>query len=200
MFGQTDARGGGGEDRDKESRCTTEEDKGSGEAGRRGGLNRQAQFQWGGCLTHASLSTGVIRARCTVQVAEGEAHVYPRLAPTCEWDTAAAHAIVEEAGGVVLQAGKCDSKGVALEDWQVNHQLVPAGCIVGMCAPPKLQCCAPPPHAPEVPTQGVAVDEPLTPPMLGQYVQEALSRQQAVQYNKENPLNPFFVVYGKRKD
>ena len=47
-------------------------------------------------------------------VAEGAAHVYPRLAPTCEWDTAAAHAIVLEAGGQVLQAGECDAKGKLL--------------------------------------------------------------------------------------
>lgn len=32
-------------------------------------------------------------------VAEGEADVYPRLGPTMEWDTGAAHAIVNEAGG-----------------------------------------------------------------------------------------------------
>ncbi|MEZ4984313.1 MAG: 3'(2'),5'-bisphosphate nucleotidase CysQ [Saprospiraceae bacterium] len=37
-------------------------------------------------------------------VAEGRAHLYPRLAPTMEWDTAAAQIIVEEAGGQVLQA------------------------------------------------------------------------------------------------
>ena len=35
------------------------------------------------------------------QVASGGAHVYPRLAPTCEWDTAAAQAVVEGAGGWV---------------------------------------------------------------------------------------------------
>lgn len=35
------------------------------------------------------------------RIAEGEADIYPRLGPTCEWDTAAAHAIVEAAGGVV---------------------------------------------------------------------------------------------------
>ena len=34
-------------------------------------------------------------------VAEGAADVYPRLGPTCEWDTAAAHAVVEGAGGSV---------------------------------------------------------------------------------------------------
>ena len=36
------------------------------------------------------------------RVAEGRADIYPRLAPTCEWDTAAAQAILEGAGGVVL--------------------------------------------------------------------------------------------------
>jgi len=35
-------------------------------------------------------------------VAEGKATVYPRFAPTMEWDTAAAHAIVTEAGRSVL--------------------------------------------------------------------------------------------------
>lgn len=34
-------------------------------------------------------------------VAEGSADIYPRLGPTMEWDTAAAHCIVEEAGGSV---------------------------------------------------------------------------------------------------
>jgi len=38
-------------------------------------------------------------------VASGQAHIYPRLAPTMEWDTAAAQIVVEEAGGTVLQAG-----------------------------------------------------------------------------------------------
>lgn len=34
-------------------------------------------------------------------IAEGKADVYPRLGPTCLWDTAAAHAVVTEAGGRV---------------------------------------------------------------------------------------------------
>eukprot|EP00897_Mesotaenium_endlicherianum_P005658 jgi/Mesen1/511/ME000104S10598 len=61
-------------------------------------------------------------------VAEGRAHVYPRLALTSEWDTCASQIIVEEAGGEVLQY-------------------------------------------------------PGFEPVV---------------YGKENPLNPFFVVYGKR--
>ena len=36
-------------------------------------------------------------------IADNKADIYPRLAPTCEWDTAAAHAILEGAGGKVLQ-------------------------------------------------------------------------------------------------
>jgi len=42
-------------------------------------------------------------------VAEGAAHFYPRLGPTMEWDTAAAHAVVNAAGGVVQ-----DRDGAAL--------------------------------------------------------------------------------------
>ena len=34
-------------------------------------------------------------------VAEGSADFYPRLGPTSEWDTAAAQAVVEAAGGAV---------------------------------------------------------------------------------------------------
>lgn len=37
-----------------------------------------------------------------VMVAEGKADIYPRLAPTMEWDTAAAQIVVEEAGGTVI--------------------------------------------------------------------------------------------------
>jgi 3'(2'), 5'-bisphosphate nucleotidase len=36
------------------------------------------------------------------KIAEGSADIYPRLAPTCEWDTAAAQAVVEGAGGYVF--------------------------------------------------------------------------------------------------
>lgn len=36
-------------------------------------------------------------------IAEGGAELYPRLAPTCEWDTAAAQAVLEGAGGSVTR-------------------------------------------------------------------------------------------------
>lgn len=38
-------------------------------------------------------------------VAEGAIDVYPRLGPTCEWDTAAAQCVAEEAGGRVTDTG-----------------------------------------------------------------------------------------------
>ena len=36
------------------------------------------------------------------RVAEGKAHVYPRFGPTSQWDTAAAHCVLQMAGGVVM--------------------------------------------------------------------------------------------------
>ncbi|MCO5247639.1 MAG: 3'(2'),5'-bisphosphate nucleotidase CysQ [Chitinophagales bacterium] len=35
-------------------------------------------------------------------LAEGQADVYPRLAPTMEWDTAAGHIVAKEAGAVII--------------------------------------------------------------------------------------------------
>ena len=37
-------------------------------------------------------------------IASGEADLYPRFGPTMEWDTAAGHAVLSAAGGIVLQA------------------------------------------------------------------------------------------------
>jgi 3'(2'), 5'-bisphosphate nucleotidase len=36
------------------------------------------------------------------RVAEGRVDFYPRFGPTCEWDTAAAQCVLEQAGGVVI--------------------------------------------------------------------------------------------------
>ena len=48
---------------------------------------------------HELVSMGSSLKLCLV--AEGKADVYPRLGPTSEWDTAAAQAVVEAAGGRV---------------------------------------------------------------------------------------------------
>jgi len=50
----------------------------------------------------ALLSKGSSLKLC--MVAEGSAHVYPRFAPTMEWDTAAGQAICEAAGFSVVEA------------------------------------------------------------------------------------------------
>lgn len=55
-------------------------------------------------------------------VAEGEADIYPRIAPTMEWDTAAAHAIVLEAGKNVYQY---DEHLSALEYLKDNSKIKP---------------------------------------------------------------------------
>jgi 3'(2'), 5'-bisphosphate nucleotidase len=56
---------------------------------------------------------GAIRERLgsavkLAKVAEGTADIYPRLAPTSEWDIAAGHAIVTAAGGKVTDAAGGD--------------------------------------------------------------------------------------------
>lgn len=56
---------------------------------------------------HQCISMGSSLKLCLV--AEGAAHFYPRLGPTMEWDTAAAHAVVNAAGGIV-----CNMKGEEL--------------------------------------------------------------------------------------
>ena len=48
---------------------------------------------------HTMVSMGSSLKLCLV--AEGKADIYPRLGPTSEWDTAAAQAVVEAAGGQV---------------------------------------------------------------------------------------------------
>ena len=52
---------------------------------------------------HEMVSMGSSLKLCLV--AEGRADIYPRLGPTSEWDTAAAQAVVEAAGGQVTDTG-----------------------------------------------------------------------------------------------
>lgn len=62
-------------------------------------------------------------------LASGEAQVYPRLAPTMEWDTAAAHIILEEAGGKIVRAD--DKKPLAYnkEDLLNPHFIATGNCL-----------------------------------------------------------------------
>jgi len=54
-----------------------------------------------GINNHEIVSMGSSLKICLV--AEGKADLYPRLGLTSEWDTAAAHAVVNAAGGLLLQ-------------------------------------------------------------------------------------------------
>ena len=49
--------------------------------------------------SHEMLPMGSSLKLCLI--AEGQADAYPRLGPTCLWDTGAAQAVVEQAGGRV---------------------------------------------------------------------------------------------------
>jgi 3'(2'), 5'-bisphosphate nucleotidase len=89
-------------------------------------------------------------------VAEGSADIYPRIAPTMEWDTAAAQAVVTAAGGQV---------------YQYSEGLPASVYVSGMR---KVESNAVPPESAASDTR-----EKLLHPL---------------QYNKENLLNPAFVV------
>jgi len=75
-------------------------------------------------------------------VAEGSADIYPRIAPTMEWDTAAAHAVVKAAGGEVFE------------------------------------------YDPAVPATSYLTQS------------EQIQQLKPLRYNKDNLLNPYFVVAG----
>ena len=59
-------------------------------------------------------------------IAEGRADLYPRFGPTSEWDTAAAQAIVEAAGGYVL-----DASGIPLRYNQKDSVRNPDFFVIG---------------------------------------------------------------------
>ncbi|HUR89855.1 MAG TPA: 3'(2'),5'-bisphosphate nucleotidase CysQ [Ramlibacter sp.] len=57
-------------------------------------------------VEHTFVAAGSSLKFC--RLAEGAADVYPRLGPTSQWDTAAAQAVLECAGGAVLEASGAD--------------------------------------------------------------------------------------------
>ena len=71
------------------------------------------------------------------QVAEGTADVYPRLSPTSEWDTAAAHAIVEVAGGRVVSAETGESLRYNTRETLLNPHFI----VYGDAGRVWLSCC-----------------------------------------------------------
>lgn len=76
--------------------------------GSRSHLTAETQVYLAGLGEYELVSVGSSLKFCLL--AEGRAHLYPRLGPTCEWDTAAAQAVVEGAGGHVRKpwrASRC---------------------------------------------------------------------------------------------
>jgi 3'(2'), 5'-bisphosphate nucleotidase len=59
-------------------------------------------------------------------VAAGDAHLYPRIGPTMEWDTAAGQAVVEAAGGVVIDLGTGERMRYNRKELLNNYFLVAA--------------------------------------------------------------------------
>ncbi|MGZ8408733.1 MAG: 3'(2'),5'-bisphosphate nucleotidase CysQ family protein [Hyphomicrobium sp.] len=66
-------------------------------SGREAGREFDDRLQKLGVIARTPMSSAIKFGH----LARGDADVYPRFGPTCEWDTAAGQAIVEAAGGVV---------------------------------------------------------------------------------------------------
>ena len=62
-------------------------------------------------------------------LASGDAQVYPRLAPTMEWGTAAAHIILEEAGGKIVRADNNQPLAYNKEDLLNPHFIATGNCL-----------------------------------------------------------------------
>jgi hypothetical protein len=103
-------------------------------------------------------------------VAEGRADIYPRIAPTMEWDTAAAQAVVEASGGRVVK----------------YNPAVPAGSYLTQSAECRVQSAENSPlHAPCPLPSAASRHAPCAMP-------HALY---PLRYNKSDLLNPHFVVF-----
>ena len=63
-------------------------------------LVEQLRERWSGAVKLGNAGSSLKFCR----IAEGVADFYPRLAPTSEWDTAAAQAVLQAAGGAVVNA------------------------------------------------------------------------------------------------
>ena len=62
-------------------------------------------------------------------VAAGKAHLYPRLGPTMEWDTAAGQAVVEAAGGVLIDLSTNERMRYNRKELLNNYFLVAASGV-----------------------------------------------------------------------
>ncbi|MDR5858468.1 3'(2'),5'-bisphosphate nucleotidase CysQ [Halomonas eurihalina] len=78
-----------------------------------------------GLPQHERVSMGSSLKLCLV--AEGQADLYPRLAPTSEWDTAAAQAVVVAAGGEVLDAETLEPLRCNQQDSVLNPFFIVCG-------------------------------------------------------------------------
>jgi 3'(2'), 5'-bisphosphate nucleotidase len=69
------------------------------------------------------------------KLAMGEADIYPRFGPTMQWDTAAGHAILEQAGGSVIKTDGEEFLYILTEDKEclLNGYFLARGWREGFC-------------------------------------------------------------------
>lgn len=74
---------------------------------------------------HKIVSMGSSLKICLV--AQGKADVYPRLGPTSEWDTAAAHAVLSAAGGTIVEAASGEALQYNAKESLLNSYFIAFG-------------------------------------------------------------------------
>jgi 3'(2'), 5'-bisphosphate nucleotidase len=85
-----------------------------------------ALAEWLATLPHAHSFVAAGSSLKFCRISEGEADIYPRFGPTSQWDTAAAQAVLEVAGGAVTDMGGTPLK-YGLDCPILNSQFVATG-------------------------------------------------------------------------
>jgi len=90
---------------------------------------------WLGALPHAHAFVAAGSSLKFCRIAEGQADIYPRFGATCQWDTAAAQCILEQAGGAVVEMAGGGPLRYGPQRPLVNREFVAVGCeeLRGLC-------------------------------------------------------------------
>lgn len=97
-------------DKKSSGQTTAHQSTGQEKTGRKKRIRVAVSRRHGGVLQRFTAKIGEVRlvkmgsALKTCLVAEGKVDIYPRFGPTSLWDTAAAHCILESAGGALLNS------------------------------------------------------------------------------------------------
>lgn len=85
-------------------------------------------------LTHYKIRKSIKRGSSLkiCSVAAGKADMYPRFGPTCEWDTAAAHAVLKSAGGLLTDINGNELRYGGSDPKFLNPEFIARGASIDL--------------------------------------------------------------------